>query len=83
MKKNVEGWGGIMTLPVCLCTISNFFPCACWQAAWAANDYSVQDTLDHEVYKMIGRHGTSMVSRGIVAAGSLHTTGIAGKRVHE
>ncbi|CAN0309802.1 unnamed protein product [Pylaiella littoralis] len=47
------------------------------QAAWAANDYSVQDTLDHEVYKMIGRHGTSMVSRGIVAAGSLHTTGIA------
>lgn len=50
-----------------------------WQAAWAANDYSVQDTLDHEVYKMIGRHGSSMVSRGIVAAGSLHATGVAGK----
>lgn len=54
-----------------------------WQAAWAANDYSVQDTLDHEVYKMIGRHGTSMVSRGIIAAGSLHAMGVAGKCAHK
>lgn len=48
------------------------------QAAWAANDYSVQDSVDHEVYKMVGRHGTGMVSRGIVAAGRLHALGIAG-----
>ncbi|CAB1103033.1 unnamed protein product [Ectocarpus sp. CCAP 1310/34] len=48
------------------------------QAAWAANDYSVQDSVDHEVYKMVGRHGKGMVSRGIVAAGRLHALGIAG-----
>ncbi|CAM9402874.1 unnamed protein product [Ectocarpus sp. 4 AP-2014] len=47
------------------------------QAAWAANDYSVQDSVDHEVYKMVGRHGKGMVSRGIVAAGRLHALGIA------
>ncbi|CAN0118809.1 unnamed protein product, partial [Ectocarpus fasciculatus] len=47
------------------------------QAAWAANDYSVQDSVDHEVYKMVGRHGTGMVSRGIVAAGRLHALGVA------
>lgn len=61
-----------------VCHSLELFLCAL-QAAWAANDYSVQDTLDHEVYKMIGRHGSSMVSRGIVAAGSLHATGVAGK----
>lgn len=51
------------------------------QAAWAANDYSVQDCVDHEVYKMIGRHGTSMVTRGIVAADALDAFGCAGKRL--
>lgn len=49
------------------------------QSAWAANDHSVHDSLDHEVYKMIGRHGTDLVSRGVTAAGSMHALGVAGK----
>lgn len=51
------------------------------QAAWAANDHSVQDSLDHEVYKMIGRHGAGLVSRGVIAcsSGSLYAFGIAGE----
>lgn len=35
------------------------------QEAWEANTMSVQDCIDHEVYKMIGRHGPHVV-RGIV-----------------
>lgn len=51
-----------------------------WQAAWAANEYSVQDSVDHEVYKMIGRHGSSLaISRGVVAEGSLRAVGSDGK----
>lgn len=43
--------------------------------AWAANDYSVQDCIDHEVYKIIGRHGTNMVARGIIAAEAFYAYG--------
>eukprot|EP00903_Cladosiphon_okamuranus_P009842 g9353.t1 len=49
------------------------------KSAWAANDHSVHDSVDHEVYKMIGRHGTNLVSRGVTAAGSMHALGIADK----
>eukprot|EP00904_Undaria_pinnatifida_P000364 jgi/Undpi1/10328/HiC_scaffold_28.g12778.m1 len=45
------------------------------QVAWAANEYSVQDCVDHEVYKIIGRHGTNMVTRGIIAAEAFHSYG--------
>lgn len=45
------------------------------QVAWAANDYSVQDCIDHEVYTIIGRHGTNMVARGIIAAEAFHAYG--------
>lgn len=50
----------------------------CLQVAWAANDYSVQDCVDHEVYKIIGRHGTNMVTRGIIAAEAFHAYGFEG-----
>lgn len=40
----------------------------------------MHDSLDHEVYKMIGRHGANLVSRGVAAAGSMHALGIAGKQ---
>lgn len=45
------------------------------QVAWAANDYSVQDCIDHEVYSIIGRHGSNMVARGIIAAEAFHAYG--------
>lgn len=44
----------------------------------------MQDSVDHEVYKMIGRHGSSLaLSRGIVAEGSLRAVGSAGERCGE
>lgn len=49
-----------------------------FQEAWAANDYSVQDCVDHEVYKIIGRHGAGMVTRGVIAADRLYALGFAG-----
>lgn len=46
-----------------------------FQEAWAASDYEVQDCIDYEVYKMIGRHGADMVTRGIMPTAELFAIG--------
>lgn len=56
--------------------------CNIRQDAWTANDYVVQDCVDHEVYKMVGRHGVDMATRGIAAAEALRKYGFGCKRKH-
>lgn len=49
------------------------------QDAWTANEYVIQDCVDHEVYKMVGRHGVEMVSRGVAAGEAFKKYGIGCK----